>query len=250
MQPSEAHLDVTDHDGVRVITWTRPDALNAMSIEMWHGTRDALDSADADGVRCIVLTGQGRAFTVGQDLSEFGDPRHGEPDGGFRGLMRALAEVPVPLVAAVNGLGVGFGLTVLPWCEIVYVSPEARLKAPFVGLGVVTEAAASVSLPEVMGPQAAARYLLTGEWIDADAAVRHGLALEVVPAEELLDRAVAMARTIAEQPPTAMRATVALMRERRRASWEAAVQREYDQMQRLAGGEENLAAITRFFEKG
>ncbi len=250
MQPSEAHLDVTDHDGVRVITWTRPDALNAMSIEMWHGTRDALDGADADGVRCIVLTGEGRAFTVGQDLSEFGDPRHGEPDGGFRGLMRALAEVPVPLVAAVNGLGVGFGLTVLPWCEIVYVSPEARLKAPFVGLGVVTEAAASVSLPEVMGPQAAARYLLTGEWIDADAAVRHGLALEVVPAEELMDRAVAMARTIAEQPPTAMRATVALMRERRRASWEAAVQREYDQMQRLAGGEENLAAITRFFEKG
>lgn len=250
MQPSEAHLDVTDHDDVRVITWTRPDALNAMSIEMWHGTRDALDSADTDGVRCIVLTGQGRAFTVGQDLSEFGDPRHGEPDGGFRGLMRALAEVPVPLVAAVNGLGVGFGLTVLPWCEIVYVSPEARLKAPFVGLGVVTEAAASVSLPEVMGPQAAARYLLTGEWIDADAAVRHGLALEVVPAEELLDRAVAMARTIAEQPPTAMRATVALMRERRRASWEAAVQREYDQMQLLAGGEENLAAITRFFEKG
>lgn len=250
MQPSEAHLDVTDHDGVRVITWTRPEALNAMSIEMWHGTRDALDSADADGIRCVVLTGEGRAFTVGQDLSEFGDPRHGEPDGGFRGLMRALAEVPVPLVAAVNGLGVGFGLTVLPWCEIVYVSPAARLKAPFVGLGVVTEAAASVSLPEVMGPQAAARYLLTGEWIDADAAVRHGLALEVVPAEELLDRAVAMARTIVEQPPTATRATVALMRERRRASWDAAVQREYDQMQRLAGGEENLAAITRFFEKG
>ena len=250
MQPSEAHLDVTDHDGVRVITWTRPEALNAMSIEMWHGTRDALDSAEADGIRCVVLTGEGRAFTVGQDLSEFGDPRHGEPDGGFRGLMRALAEVPVPLVAAVNGLGVGFGLTVLPWCEIVYVSPTARLKAPFVGLGVVTEAAASVSLPEVMGPQAAARYLLTGEWIDADAAVRHGLALEVVPDEELLDRAVAMARTIADQPPTAMRATVALMRERRRASWDAAVQREYDQMQQLAGGEENLAAITRFFEKG
>ena len=182
MTDPAAHLDVTDDDGVRVITWTRPDALNAMSIEMWHGTRDALDSADADGIRCIVLTGQGRAFTVGQDLGEFGDPRHAEPDGGFRGLMRALAEVPVPLVAAVNGMGVGFGLTVLPWCEIVLVSPEARLKAPFVGLGVVTEAAASVSLPEIMGPQAAAKHLLTGEWIDAEAAVRHGLAFELVPA--------------------------------------------------------------------
>lgn len=250
MTDAAAHLDVTDHDGVRVITWTRPDALNAMSIEMWHGTRDALDSADADGVRCIVLTGQGRAFTVGQDLSEFGDPRHAEPDGGFRGLMRALSQVPVPLVAAVNGMGVGFGLTVLPWCELVFVSPEARLKAPFVGLGVVTEAAASVSLPEIMGPQAAAKHLLTGEWIDADAAVRHGLALEVVPADELMDRALAAARTIADQPPKALRATVALMRERRRASWDAAVQREYDDMAQLAGGEENIAAITKFFERG
>ncbi len=248
MTTESNHLSVVDDDGVRTITWTRPEALNAMTIEMWHGTRDALDSADADGIRAIVLTGQGRAFTVGQDLTEFGDPRHGEPDGGFRGLMRALGEVPVPLVAAVNGMGVGFGLTVLPWCELVLVSPEARLRAPFVGLGVVTEAAASVSLPEIMGPQAAARHLLTGEWIDADAAVRHGLALEVVPADELLGRAHVFARTLADQPPIALRATLALLRERRRASWGAAVAREYDEMARLAGGEENIAAISRFLE--
>jgi len=249
MSDSAAHLSVADDDGVRTITWTRPGALNAMSIEMWHGTRDALDSADADGIRCVVLTGEGRAFTVGQDLSEFGDPRQGEPDGGFRGLMRALSEVPVPLIAAVNGMAVGFGLTVLPWCELAVVSPEARFKAPFVGLGVVTEAAASVSLPEIMGPQAAALHLLTGEWIDADTAVRHGLALEVVPAEHLMQRALGLARTIADQPPTALRATVALMRERRQSSWSAAVEREYADMERLAGGEENIAAITRFFDR-
>lgn len=250
MISASSHLSVADDDGVRTITWTRPDALNAMSIEMWHGTRDALDSADGEGIRAIVLTGQGRAFTVGQDLSEFGDPRHGEPDGGFRGLMRALAQVPVPLIAAVNGMGVGFGLTVLPWCEMVLISPEARLKAPFVGLGVVTEAAASVSLPEIMGPQAAARLLLTGAWIDAEAAVRHGLALEVVPGDELLERAHGLARALAEQPPMALRATLALMRESRRASWAAALEREYDEMARLAGGEENIAAIARFFERG
>jgi enoyl-CoA hydratase/carnithine racemase len=101
-----------------------------------------------------------------------------------------------------------------------------------------------------MGPQAAAKHLLTGEWIDAEAAVRHGLALEVVEPEELMDRAMSMARTIADQPPKALRATVALMRERRRESWGAAVEREYDQMALLAGGEENIAAITRFFERG
>ncbi|MFN7147939.1 MAG: enoyl-CoA hydratase/isomerase family protein [Microthrixaceae bacterium] len=242
-------LRITDDDGVRLVTWTRPDALNAMSIEMWNGTRDALDSAVDDGIRCIVLTGEGRAFTVGQDLGEFGDPRHAEPDGGFRGLMRALTEVQVPLVAAANGMGVGFGLTVLPWCEIVLVSPEARFKAPFVGLGVTTEAAASVTLAEAMGPQAAAWHLLTGEWISAEDAVRHGLALRMVDGDALLPEALSVARRLADQPPIALRTTTRLLRERRRQSWLDAIDREYAEFAQLAGGEENIAAITAFFER-
>ncbi len=242
-------LRITDDDGVRLVTWTRPDALNAMSIEMWNGTRDALDSAVDDGIRCIVLTGEGRAFTVGQDLGEFGDPRHAEPDGGFRGLMRALTEVQVPLVAAANGMGVGFGLTVLPWCEIVLVGPDARFKAPFVGLGVTTEAAASVTLAEAMGPQAAAWHLLTGDWISAEDAVRHGLALRMVDGEQLLPEALSIARRLADQPPIALRTTTRLLRERRRQSWLDAIDREYAEFAQLAGGEENIAAITAFFER-
>ncbi len=242
-------LRITDDDGVRLITWTRPDALNAMSIEMWNGTRDALDSAVDDGIRCIVLTGEGRAFTVGQDLGEFGDPRHAEPDGGFRGLMRALTEVQVPLVAAANGMGVGFGLTVLPWCEIVLVGPDARFKAPFVGLGVTTEAAASVTLAEAMGPQAAAWHLLTGDWISAEDAVRHGLALRMVDGDQLLPEALSIARRLADQPPIALRTTTRLVRERRRQSWLDAIDREYAEFAQLAGGEENIAAITAFFER-
>lgn len=242
-------LRITDDDGVRLITWTRPDALNAMSIEMWNGTRDALDSAVDDGIRCIVLTGEGRAFTVGQDLGEFGDPRHAEPDGGFRGLMRALTEVQVPLVAAANGMGVGFGLTVLPWCEIVLVGPDARFKAPFVGLGVTTEAAASVTLAEAMGPQAAAWHLLTGDWISAEDAVRHGLALRMVDGDQLLPEALSIARRLADQPPIALRTTTRLLRERRRQSWLDAIDREYAEFAQLAGGEENIAAITAFFER-
>ena len=245
-----AQVQVEDAGGVRTITWSRPDALNAMSIEMWNGTRDALDSAAGDGNRCIVLTGTGRAFTVGQDLSEFGDPRHAEPDSGFRGLMRALQAVELPLVAAVNGMGVGFGLTVLPWCDVVLVSPEARFKAPFLELGVTTEAGASVALADVMGAQAAARLVLTCEWLSAEEAVRHGLALELVPADELLARARALASTIASQPPDALVTTTRLLRERRREAWASAVEREYAEFARLAGGEENLAAITRFFDKG
>lgn len=240
-------LRVEDRDGVRTITWTRPDALNAMTIAMWNGTRDALDGAADAGIGCVVLTGTGRAFTVGQDLAEFGDPGHAEPDGGFRGLMRALQELELPLVAAVNGLAVGFGLTVLPWCDVVLVAPEARFRAPFVGLGVTTEAGASVALADVMGPRAAAELVLTGRWMDAEEAVRHGLANRVVPAEELPGAAAALARGIAAQPPTALRRTTALLREGRRG-WSDAVAREYDAFAELAGGEENIAAITAFLE--
>lgn len=246
----EDQLLVEDADGARVITWNRPDALNAMSIEMWHGTRDALDSAAADGIRCIVLTGAGRAFCVGQDLSEFADPRHAEPDGGFRGLMRALMDVELPLVAAVNGTAVGFGFTVLPWCDVVLVSPQARFKAPFVELGVTTEAAASVALADVLGAQVANWHLLTGEWLDAHGAVEHGLALRCVEQpDDLVDQAVRVARTLAAQPPTALSRTLGLMRRRRRAEWAAAVEAEYEVMAELAGGEENIAAITAFFER-
>ena len=243
-------LRVEDLDGVRTITWTRPDALNAMTIEMWNGTRDALDTAAEDGNRCVLLTGEGRAFTVGQDLSEFGDPRHAEPGGGFRGLMRALLDVELPLVAAVNGMGVGFGLTVLPWCDVVVLAPEARFKAPFLELGVTTEAGASVALPDVMGPQAAARFLLTCDWMSAEEALRHGLASEIVPGDELQTRARELALRIAGQPRDSLLTTTRLLRTRRSEAWRAAVEREFAEFERLAGGEENIAAITRFFEKG
>ncbi|CAB4737906.1 MAG: enoyl-CoA hydratase/isomerase family protein [Actinobacteria bacterium] len=245
-----SQLNVQDNNAVRLISWTRPEALNAMSIDMWHGTRDALDSVDADGIRCVVFTGSGRAFTVGQDLSEFADPRHGEPDGGFRGLMRAISEVPVPMIAAVNGMAVGFGFTLLPWCEVTLLSPDARFKAPFVGLGVTTEAAASISLATVMGTQAATWHLLTGEWLSAEDALAHGLATRIVPAEKLLTTALAIAENLAAQPPNALRSTTRLMREGRRTGWAGALEKEYEEMARLAGAEENIAAISSFFERG
>lgn len=242
-------MRVDDADGVRKITWTRPDALNAMSIDMWDGTRDALRSAEADGARVIVLSGEGRAFNVGQDLGEFADPRHGQEGSGFRGLMSALSEVPVPLIAAVNGMAVGFGLTVLPWCDLVLVAESARFKAPFVSLGVVTEAAASVSLSAVVGHQAASEMVLSGDWFSSQWALDHGLAIRRVPDAELAALADEWAGKLAALPPDALRTTTSLMREGRRVGWADAMGREYDQMARLAGGPENIEAITKFFER-
>ena len=244
-----AAITIEDGDGVRVVTWERSEALNAMSIEMWDGTRDALDSATTDDIRCIVLTGTGRAFNVGQDLGEMADPRQADETRGYRGLMRAIDECPMPIVAAVNGLAVGFGVTLLPWCDIVLVSDTARFKVPFVSLGVTTEAASSVSFPEIMGPQAAAHFVLTGEWLSAEEAVATGLALRVLPGNELVTEAVALATRLAAQPPKSLRTTTALLREERRARWAVAMERENAAFATLAGGEENLAAIETFFSK-
>ncbi|MBA2282125.1 MAG: enoyl-CoA hydratase/isomerase family protein [Acidimicrobiia bacterium] len=246
---SAAAIRVDDADGVRLVTWDRPDALNAMSLELWDGTRDALRSAADDGVRCIVLTGVGRGFTVGQDLAEMTDPRHADGSRGFRGVMAALADLDVPLVAAVNGLAVGFGTTLLPWCDIVLASEAARFRVPFVGLGVTCEAASSVTLAEAMGPQAAAEFVLTGRWLSASEALAAGLCSRVVPADELVPVAMALAAQLAAQPPIALRTTTRLLHADRRARWAAAIERENAEFATLAGGPENLAAIEAFFTK-
>jgi enoyl-CoA hydratase/carnithine racemase len=244
-----AAIRIDDADGVRVVRWERADALNAMSLDMWDATRDALDSATGDGIRCVVLTGSGRAFNVGQDLAEMADPRQADESRGYRGVMRALQDVPVPLVAAVNGLAVGFGVTVLPWCDFVLVSDTARFRVPFVSLGVTTEAASSVTLPEIMGPQAAAHFVLTGDWLSAEDAVATGLAWRMVPGESLVDEAVALAARLADAPPESLRTTTGLLRVERRARWADAMDRENAAFARLAGSEENLAAIERFFSR-
>ncbi len=243
------NLRIEDRDGVRLVTWNRPDALNAMSLELWDGTRDALRSAVTDEVACVVLTGSGRAFNVGQDLSEMADPRHADENRGFRGLMTAIAETEVPLIAAVNGLAVGFGVTVLPWCDIVLASTAARFRTPFVGLGVTTEAGSSVTLSTVMGRQAAAHFVLTGEWLSAEDALASGLVWRLTEPDDLLAEAQAVAARIAAQPPNALRATTRLLRAGRTDAWNEAIERENAAFAELAGGPENLAAIEAFFSK-
>jgi enoyl-CoA hydratase/carnithine racemase len=242
-------MRIDDAGGVRTVTWDRPEALNAMSIELWDGTRDALRSAAGDGVRCVVVTGNGRAFNVGQDLAEMADPRQADPDRGFRGVMAALRDLDVPLLAAVNGMAVGFGTTLLPWCDIAVAGESARFRVPFVSLGVTTEAASSVTLAATMGPQAAARFVLTGDWLSAADAAAAGLVSEVVADGELLATVHELAGRIASQPPNALRATTRLLHAGRTAAWLEAIERENAAFAELAGGPENLAAIERFFSK-
>lgn len=245
-----SRLDIADADGVRLITWNRPDALNALNDELWDATRDALVSAQADPeLRCVVVTGTGRAFTAGQDLGEMMAPPEHDDDElhGYRGLIPVLEEFDKPLLAAVNGLGLGIGATLLPYCDIVWIAAGARLKVPFVTLGVTTEAAGSLLLPQRMGWQAAAKFIFTAEWMSAEEAVACGLAWQVCEPDALLDDTMAVARQIGAMPVDALQTTKRLMVAARLDAVRAARAREDAEFVRMVGSEANQAALAQFF---
>jgi enoyl-CoA hydratase/carnithine racemase len=244
-------LLVDDADGVRLLTLHRPDRLNAFNQALWCATRDALaDAAGDPAIACVVITGAGRAFSAGQDLTEMADPTvlaSGDEEPGYRTFMPVLESFPKPLLAAVNGVGVGIGLTMLLHCDLVLMAESARLRAPFVSLGVTTEASASLLLPATIGWQEAAHLLFTEPWIDATTAHRLGLAWRVVTDEALLDEALTLARTIATMPVRSLEATKRLMLAGRLEAVRAARLREEAEFERLVGAPENREALEKFF---
>ncbi|HEX9766047.1 MAG TPA: enoyl-CoA hydratase/isomerase family protein [Nitriliruptorales bacterium] len=243
-------VEIADVDGVRLVTWNRPDSLNAFNDELWDATRDALISAQADPeLRCVVLTGTGRAFSAGQDLGEMMAPPDHDDDQlhGDRGLIPVLEAFDKPLLAAVNGLGLGFGATVLPYCDIVLIARGARLKVPFMTLGVTTEAASSLLLPQRMGWQDAAHFIFTADWLSAEDAVACGLAWKLSEPDSLLDDAMEVARKIGAMPVDSLQTTKRLMVAARLDAVRAARQREDAEFVRMVGSEENQKALSQFF---
>jgi len=237
-------LEITDGDGVRLVRWNRPEALNAFNDALWDATTDALRTAQDDReLRCVVLTGTGRAFSAGQDLGEMTTPPD-HADGevhGYRRLIPVLEAFDKPLLAAVNGLGVGIGATILPYCDIVWMAHDARLQVPFLPLGVTTEAAGSLLLPQRMGWQAAAHFVFTASWLSAEEAVACGLAWAVVPSEALLDTVMATARQIGTMGLDSVQTTKRLMVAARLDAVRAARQREDAEFVRLIGAASNAA---------
>jgi enoyl-CoA hydratase/carnithine racemase len=227
-QTGKGPILIDNADGVSLITLNRPDALNAFNQELWLATAEALSAAARDdSIRCAVVTGTGRAFSAGQDLGELNDPSAFEgTEPGYEVFIRVAEAFPKPLIAAVNGLGVGIGMTLLLHCDLVYISEEARLKVPFISLGVTTEAAASYLMPAIMGWQRASKVLYTEPWTSAQEAVELGIAIESVAPEELMERTMEMARHIGTLPLGPLLATKRLLTEARIDAVRAARARE------------------------
>jgi enoyl-CoA hydratase/carnithine racemase len=240
--------------GVRLVAFNRPEVRNAFDTAMYFEVTAALREADADGsVRAVVLTGRGGAFSSGADLHEMAAIASGAvvegSNRGFQGLLDTVGTINVPLLAAVTGVGVGLGFTLLAHCDLVLVDEGARLRVPFAELGVPPEAASSLLFPAIMGWQEAARVLLTSDWVDAQELVRLGLALRTCSPGSVLDETVALAARVAMHPRAATRAITSLMRVARRDAVELANRREQAAFGRLLGDAVGAGTLAEFAAK-
>lgn len=208
------HVIIDKRGGVLTLTLNRPEKRNALTAAMYAALADAITGAAADpDVRCILLQGNGDAFTAGNDLSEFAaiNAGHRERAGG-NALVTALAHAATPLVAAVQGRAVGVGTTMLLHCDLVVLAENALLSTPFVSLALVPEAASSVLMPLRIGYARAFEMFALGEVVDAKSALAWGLANRVVPLDKLDAEARAFAMRLAKQPAGAVSAAKRLMR--------------------------------------
>ena len=209
-------VETRDDGAVRTLVLTRPEKLNAFDLELLHDLNSALeDATGSDATSVVVITGAGRAFSSGADLSELSKlgtpaPQPTDPpdeDGRsqvFDAVIATLAAFPKPLLIAVNGLAVGFGATILGYADLVFMSTAARLRYPFTLHGVPTEAASSELLARLVGRQHAAWLLLSSEWITAEEAHRIGLAWKLCPPDELLQTTYAHAQLLASRSSTGL----------------------------------------------
>ncbi len=237
---------------VQTITLDRPRSLNAFNDDMYRAVGDALSAAKTDDeISVVIITGSGRAFSAGQDLGEMGDPARREKGfvGQFGYFISTVAAFPKPLLAAVNGIGVGIGLTLLPHCDLVYMSNTARLRAPFASLGVTVEAGNSYLLPKVLGWANAANILFTGKWIDAAEAKEIGLVFQVTEPDALMFETMAKASEIASLPLISLVTTKKLMIQHREDGFSKARTSEDKAFARLTGAPANREAVAAFLEK-
>ena len=208
---------ITKEGAVRVITLNRPDVLNAFDAEMHVALPAALRQVANDrDARAIVLTGAGRAFSAGGDVDNFKkladdfEYRRSSLREG-RQLFEDLVNVPLPIVAAVNGPAVGLGCTVVTTCDVVHISEKAYLADPHVQVALVAGDGGAVTWPLSAGLLRAKAYLLTGDRLPAARAVELGMATYVETPEELLPKAMATAQKLADLPPQAVQDTKSVL---------------------------------------
>ncbi len=225
----ELGVRIEDLGKIRSVVLDRRSKKNALTMGMYQAlTRTLEEAANSDAVHVVLLSSAGGAFSVGSDLTAIvsGDGGEAECEAfarATRDFLRTLASFPKPIVAAVNGLAVGVGATLLLHCDFVLASQFAAFEFSFAQLAMTPDAASSVLLGERIGLQRASEWLFLGERIKAETLLRFGLVNAIVPLEELATTSLARADALAALPQGAVRETKRLLREPLRSTVDDAI---------------------------
>jgi enoyl-CoA hydratase/carnithine racemase len=246
-------------DRVAVITLNRPEKLNALNSQMNKDLKYALREAKENSeVKSIVLTGAGRAFCSGADISDFAG---GVTLEDFKKMTEQnimpetiitpfdLIDIPKPIIAAVNGVAVGFGTNVLLNCDIIIASEAASFGEFFIRMGLIPDMNGCLLLPMLVGIHKAKELIFTGERIDAQEALRIGLVNRVVPPDQLMPAALELARRFAESAPLALAVSKQLIHEGFKKVFDEMTAKEVQYQARLYSTHDHKEAAASFLEK-
>jgi len=228
----------------------RPQKKNALTIAMYAAMADAIVQADEDNdIRVVFLHGTADCFTAGNDLQDFKDYR---PDGEVRpanSFLVAIRRAKKPIVAAVGGVAVGVGTTMLLHFDLVYAGESAQFRLPFVNLGLCPEAASSFLLPRLIGHPRASELLLLGELFSVAKAREIGLVNAVYPDSEFIDKSYVQAQKLAHQPPASVQLTKALLKRSIAGDIADTMAEEMKYFSERLGSAECAEALSAFFER-
>ncbi len=236
-------------DRVMWIRINRPEKKNALTGAMYTAMSDAIAQACNDAaVRVVLITGTQDCFTAGNDLVDFANAKPGGPAPAVT-FLQTISTAPKPVIAAVSGVAVGIGTTMLLHCDLVYAGATAKFHLPFVNLGLCAEGGSSLLLPAMLGQRRAAELLLLGDPFGPEAAKEFGIVNQVFPDADLWASAGAKAQQLAEKPPAAMRATKALLKSHTSAAVAETMLLEGQQFGALLQGPEAKEAMMAFMER-
>ncbi|KAF9417416.1 Enoyl-CoA delta isomerase 2, mitochondrial [Podila epigama] len=253
------HLDTFDikllPHGVAVIAFNRPKKYNALNPQVYDQWGQALEwAAKSDDVRVTILTGHGKYFTSGQELSIPDSSEMGEGidavikkrSGYTLNVIHQLVHFPKLIIAAIQGPAIGFGVTSSALCDVVYTVPEATFNTPFMQLGFCAEACSSIVFPRIMGSSKANEMLLMGRKFTAEEMEKCGMVARIFPRETFMDEVLKLATAAAKFPPQAMKDTKALIRDHEFEFLDKVNEREMKLLGVRMASDESAQAIMEF----
>lgn len=249
-------IEIKVQDGVQVIRFTRADKKNAFTGPMYNAMSEALDASEKnDAIAVHVFIGSGGVFSAGNDINDFMRRAQATATSDGKGIpapsldfIRRLPKVTKPMIAAVDGLAIGVGTTMLLHCDLVYASPTASLRTPFLDLGLIQEAGSTITAQTRMGYPRAFEMICLGEPFNAERALQAGLINAVVPADQLEATALKAAKRLAAKPRQALMTSRRLLR-KNHEQLSAMIDEEAQAYKSLMTSPEAREAFTAFLEK-